>query len=433
MLVYTLLRESEYYIAGSLYAIEIADLTTNTTVRTLQLGQHRITNFAVSTNGQRIYLCAQGSQALLEISAYTGNTIRTFPIPGVSSCLLSTDQKTLFAVGSQGIFSFDLASGIQLGHIPNNDVFSGELAINKTYPSRVGFPTYALSHPFIYLYLDEANIPGITLMNTSDEEYYPNLRLTDFDLVYTSAKALLWDKGNGAMMQVDPATDKWNGSLKIQTATDSTFGENLGALSYSKKSNRAYTVTGKFPSNNGTRRLAIMDPDTGAFQLANGFNGEPARSAIDPTGANLVIAVHNTNGQDTLDIMDVKTNVYTRSVYTYSKDTAGLRVVEMHILQQPTTPPQKGSIHKGYPVRILGQVPADGGGAIVVGPFVIPVPPPTPWMFTPAYLTRISYLASMIDLSEEMKKDDRKRNELLIELLENEIAALKKELKTKGK
>ena len=381
----------------------------------------------MATRGGSIFV-GDLDQGVLQLSHWTGAWLHTYAVPYPTSCLLGPTGTRLYAAGKGDVFLFDTILRTQLAAMPKwDDVFTGGMAISRITPERLGLASVFYSHPTNYYYLSLADRGTLQLIASS-----PAARgrepggLPPPDVAFTDTRVLVRAPDEHAVMQADLPGLTWQKS--IQTGTRGNGG-NAGELTYSGKSMRGY-FTGDdtlSPLGPGRGRLVILDPATDSAQAVAGFDGDPTRCALTPDESQLIIAVADGQGGSTLDSLDVQAGTYNRAIYTFSPAVAGMTVVDLRIVPKLRAPPWETSrkpppleihgIGKTGGARVLGAVPAGGGGAIVVGNRVIPVPPPEPYV-------RLVQLVALLDHLRDLGLEETSMYREANALMERELGVL---------
>lgn len=299
--------------------LQIVDLATRTSVRTVAIGTRAVTAIEVAPTGSAIYL--SDSAGIARINPRTGAEEARLAVAGARDLVLSADGTTLYAGTGSSLLAIDAGS---------------MFAIRATVPTGTDTPLgLALSgdgRTLAAVTTDGGSNPALLLLSTSPLALETRVAITGSvsgcgtspnDVVLTNtSRALLWDSNCDAVYQVDMTSRTQLVAATIVTGRDSGSSMNYNSrITYSPRVQRAFTLK----ENND---VVSVDPMTASSTVLGAALGTPFAIAMSPEDEGQYITVihrFSGGGADTLDHYDPISGILTRSVYTFTDATRSVR------------------------------------------------------------------------------------------------------------
>jgi DNA-binding beta-propeller fold protein YncE len=320
-------------------AIEIVDLASLETVRTISIGRREVTSVAVAPDCQRCYVIDRTRHAVVTFTLPAGEAIDSLPLLDPRDCLLSPDGETLYVTAHQSVVAIDTRTTTIRSTFSTAGVTTLGTALSPEADTLAAVGSCPDGQATLYL-IDTARLAlRASVPITADR---PGRTAAPTSVVFTDAgRELLWDSNGDALYQVDGAgqapVQLHAGTIDLGRQGDSLL-EFYHLLVYSASAARAYatkeSILGTFEP-----ALAVLDPVGASAQLVHGFTGTPLVPALTPDGTTLFVSVihrFSGGGADTLDRYDTLSNRLTRNVYTFSVPTMSVR--DMRLVRRGPVP-----------------------------------------------------------------------------------------------
>ena len=308
--------------------IEIVDLPTRSSVKTIPLGSRIVSSLAVSPDKQTIYVGDLTNGAVLAVNAASGNIDRTFQATQPRDLALSADGTTLYVANGTSLLKINTTTGF-FASLSVADTFLGiALSPDGTRIAAAALTTDTSNH-WLYLIDAETLHPDRVAVTVPPESCgpYPN------DVAFTNTgRVLLWDAGCDALYQFQVSTEQQLGTTYLPQ-DGGTFVNYNNMLSYSTVSGRAYALKEDAQFEGSAlvegNHLAVVNPADTTFAFEDGFSGQGFVPALSADGKTLAVSVmHRFGGgsaADTLDLLDVSTNTWDHDVFTFGSPTMSVR------------------------------------------------------------------------------------------------------------
>ena len=308
-------------------ALEVVDLNTHTTVRTLLLGARNPVSLSISPDAQRAYIVDRANSEVLVINAVTGQGIATIPAPDPRDGILTADGETLFVSAGSSVLKINTATNaVQTLSLDGPLALGLALSPDGTKLAVVGSNQGSgLSAPF---YLVDTAAFTATLVTITNPGEPTNCITVPNDAVFTNAgRVLLWDSNCDTVYQVDVATAAQVTADTIRLGRDNgSFFNFNNILLFSAVTQRGYVLK-------ETPALGVLTPSPAAGTTFTAPSGSFV-PAVTPNGLWVYTSILSlTGGSDTLVRFDTATNTFSGTLYTFTAPTAAMTVRDMTIVR----------------------------------------------------------------------------------------------------
>ncbi len=316
------------WYAGSNSSIEIVNLSSMKTLKTISIGKRDPTSLAVSQNGQRLYIVDRFKKEIVVFDRSTGTQIANISVTDPRDSVLSADGSTLYVTAGNGLVVIDTTTNTVKQQI--------NLTVNNNYTLGIAFSTdektigVVGTDPALYI-IDTVTMGLKSRIPITNPGEPTNCATDPNDITFTNTGiALLWDSNCDNLYQVDVI-----GAVQI-TAKTIRMGRDSG--SFFNYNNMLYysQLTGKAYALKESKELAVMDPSKANGFLFGGFNGTPFVPSLMQNGSKLLISVihrFDGGGADTLYMYDTQSNTSIADVYIFSSPSMSVR--DIRILEVP--------------------------------------------------------------------------------------------------
>ena len=354
--------------------IEIIDADTFTLMSSFSVGNRSVASLAVSPDQQTLYV-ADYTGGEVAIYSHTGSLVGNVPVTTPRDLALSADGSKLYVAAHTSIVEIDTATA----SIANTAPLGSDMTI-ATALSRDGLTLGVTTvqsggNPALFLMA----VPGFSSGSRIAVTHPTYTARQVADVTFTdTGRALVWDSDYDSLYQFDVATATQLLGDTIVLTMDAGASSNFNnALRYSTVSDRAYV------HRDTPDELAVFDPAAATATALGGFSNSPFCSALTLDESQLLVSVFGY--PDTLDVLDVTTNGFTRNVYTFgdhARDMVVMPALEMHWISpssgawdvgsnwQPAGPPPNNMdvfIDPNVGVTVLGPASGTTVSSLTVG------------------------------------------------------------------